>query len=351
MDAVGAKPGRGGPPWRALRRRRRGPREGLVESRRRDGPRRSFAPSASGRKPAARRTRLHRQRTAVASARGDVDATGRGVSAARGGQDSVYERVVGQGKAERETPWDVKVIVQVITFWLVGFCLVGGVCIPLVTQWFGFQDQASLGLPPEQWKQAFFTVTVDIMEMCVGLGVLKACIGSYRPLEKGFFPFRLRGRWPLAVLLGCAMFPFVQYVANLSEGVRLSSSPLTTQSPLEWLPKEIMQLAPIELVAQSVYIFWTTCMSPIWEEILFRGFLVPSFARYLPNVVSIALSATIFALLHFSANRILPLTLLGILLGFVFTRTNNLMAPIALHSLWNVFAFVSAFTFPVVSML
>ena len=39
------------------------------------------------------------------------------------------------------------------------------------------------------------------------------------------------------------------------------------KASLDWLPQEIMQMSPIELIAQSVYIFWTTCMSPIWEEV------------------------------------------------------------------------------------
>lgn len=249
-------------------------------------------------------------------------------------------------KVETETPWDVGVLVQVITLWLIGFVLVGGVCIPIITHWFGFHEQARLGLPPEHWKQALFTVTVDVVEMCVGLGVLRACIGRYSPLKRGFFPLRMKGKWPIAVLLGCCLFPFVQYVANVSEGVQLSSSPVFALSLFEWLPREILKLSPVELVSQSVYVFWTTCMSPIWEEILFRGFLIPSFARYLPSTVSIVLSAMIFALLHFSLNRVAPLTVLGILLGVVFTRTNNLFAPVVLHSLWNVFAFISAFSAP-----
>ena len=255
----------------------------------------------------------------------------------------------GDAKRERgqvnEVPWDLKKIVQVITMWLVGFCLVGGVGIPIITQWFGFHTQSLV--ETAHWKQAFFTVTVDIIEMCVGLGVLKACIGHYRPLEKGLFPMRWKGKWPLVVLLACTCFPVVQYIANASEGIQATQQ--SFRASWDWIPQEIMQMSPIELIAQSTYIFWTTCMSPIWEEILFRGFLIPSFCRYLPTIASVTLSAVIFALLHFSMQRLLPLTLLGILMGIVFTRTNNLLASMALHSLWNVFAFISAFTFPISS--
>ena len=45
------------------------------------------------------------------------------------------------GTGER-VPWDLKTTLQVLTLWLVGFCLVGGVGIPIITQWFGFHKQS-----------------------------------------------------------------------------------------------------------------------------------------------------------------------------------------------------------------
>jgi membrane protease YdiL (CAAX protease family) len=32
---------------------------------------------------------------------------------------------------------------------------------------------------------------------------------------------------------------------------------------------------------------------------------------------------------------VLPLTLLGAILGFVYTRSRNLLSPMVLHSAWN----------------
>ena len=47
------------------------------------------------------------------------------------------------------------------------------------------------------------------------------------------------------------------------------------------------------------------------------------------------LSGFIFALVHLSLSEVLPLMVLGIVLGFVYARTQNLLASILLHSLWN----------------
>ena len=81
-------------------------------------------------------------------------------------------------------------------------------------------------------------------------------------------------------------------------------------------------------------------VAPVWEEFIFRGFLLPSFTRYFRADVSILLSSLIFALAHFSIERLIPLTFLGMLMCVVYLRSKNILAPIILHSLWNAFAFV-----------
>lgn len=76
--------------------------------------------------------------------------------------------------------------------------------------------------------------------------------------------------------------------------------------------------------------------APIWEELMFRGFLLPSLGRYLPAPAAVAATSLIFALVHFSREGLLPLLLLGCVFGGAYAASRNLLAPIALHSLWNV---------------
>lgn len=84
-------------------------------------------------------------------------------------------------------------------------------------------------------------------------------------------------------------------------------------------------------------IFFTTAAiaAPIFEEILFRGFLLPSLTRYVPVWGAIGLSSLFFAVAHLKLAEVLPLTALGMVLGIVYTRSRNLLAPMLLHSLWN----------------
>jgi membrane protease YdiL (CAAX protease family) len=55
---------------------------------------------------------------------------------------------------------------------------------------------------------------------------------------------------------------------------------------------------------------------------------------------AIACSGLVFAIAHLNVGDLLPLTVLGMLLGFVYLRSRNLFASMLLHSLWNSGSFV-----------
>ena len=72
---------------------------------------------------------------------------------------------------------------------------------------------------------------------------------------------------------------------------------------------------------------------------MFRGFLLPSLARYMPVNAALVLSSVVFGVAHCSWQRFLPLVMLGLLMGTVYIRTRNLLTPVALHAFWNVYIF------------
>ncbi len=90
-------------------------------------------------------------------------------------------------------------------------------------------------------------------------------------------------------------------------------------------------------------ILWCTVAiaAPLFEELLFRGFLLPSLAQVLPPRWAIALSGLSFAVVHLNLADLLPLTVLGIFLGYSYWRSRNLLTPILLHSLWNSGSFLA----------
>jgi membrane protease YdiL (CAAX protease family) len=90
--------------------------------------------------------------------------------------------------------------------------------------------------------------------------------------------------------------------------------------------------------------FITACVAaPVFEEIIFRGFLLPSLTRYVPVWGAILASSLLFAIAHLSLSEVLPLATLGMVLGVVYTRSRNLLASMLLHGLWNAGTLLSLF--------
>jgi len=77
--------------------------------------------------------------------------------------------------------------------------------------------------------------------------------------------------------------------------------------------------------------------APIWEEILFRGFLLQQLTKKISIPFSIILSSIFFAIAHLNGSYFLVLFILGVLLGFAFLHSSNIFTSIFAHSLWNLF--------------
>lgn len=92
---------------------------------------------------------------------------------------------------------------------------------------------------------------------------------------------------------------------------------------------------------QSAYIFmFATLVAPVAEELLFRGILLP-FVRDLGRPrLALASTAIVFGLMHGNLAALVPLTCLGWLLGILYIRTGNLLAPITAHALFNFVPFI-----------
>jgi membrane protease YdiL (CAAX protease family) len=87
--------------------------------------------------------------------------------------------------------------------------------------------------------------------------------------------------------------------------------------------------------------FTATVLAPLFEEMLFRGVLLPVLARPLGPLPAIVVSAGTFALAHLSLSELMPLFVLGIGLGWLRWRSGRLAASVLMHGLWNGLTFVN----------
>ena len=105
--------------------------------------------------------------------------------------------------------------------------------------------------------------------------------------------------------------------------------------------KPVVQQA-VQLIQEHPPLYETLCMgistillAPVVEEILFRGILYPTLKQMQFPRFALYGTSLLFAAIHSNLLTFLPLFILAIILTLLYEATDNLLAPIALHSFFN----------------
>ena len=134
----------------------------------------------------------------------------------------------------------------------------------------------------------------------------------------------------LAVLVAAIALPMAWWLGQVSALV------------MEWFhvaPQEqipVQTLRATEAPGQKVFFaVMAIGFVPFVEELLFRGILYPTVKQRIHPVLALWGTALIFAGIHLNVVTFVPLTVLAVLLTWLYERTDNLLAPILTHSLFN----------------
>jgi len=203
----------------------------------------------------------------------------------------------------------------VLLVWFLGFFIAGNVATLLLSPWPALRW---LALPLGYLLHAGFGLKL----LCAAEGLTPRALwqrvapgSAGRDLAWGF------GFLGLAVVL-------VITVALLSNLIlKPDQSP---QRDLQELLRSLAGWGP------SLALFLTVAgLAPFWEELLFRGFLLPVLARHQRMAVALGLSALLFGLIHLQPAGLPVLSTLGLVMGLAMRHTGSLRTPILLHACWN----------------
>jgi membrane protease YdiL (CAAX protease family) len=78
-------------------------------------------------------------------------------------------------------------------------------------------------------------------------------------------------------------------------------------------------------------------IGPIVEEFIFRGILINRAVYWMPKWAAVAVSALIFGAMHGNVIQGLYAFLVGLLLGYIYIKTRNIIAAIAAHMVFNAY--------------
>lgn len=113
------------------------------------------------------------------------------------------------------------------------------------------------------------------------------------------------------------------------------------------LPVEVFELAGEGVVSQlinpenndlvaSLVGYLAPCISaPWWEEILYRGYLLPALCLQMKFWPAVLISGIIFSIHHVSTTGAIPLAILGWTWASLYAKSGNLLVTILIHAMWN----------------
>jgi uncharacterized protein len=169
------------------------------------------------------------------------------------------------------------------------------------------------------------TFATSFICSCLILGVIKlkknSSLRSYLGLKS--VDFRTLGKWLLAMLL------------------LVIASDLLSLALDKPLVPDVMSYA--YSTASSPLLFWIALIvaAPIFEELFFRGFLLPGFAAsFIKPAGAVLITAALWAVIHlqYDLYGIITIFVMGLLLGAVRLMSGSVLLSIGLHAFSNLIA-------------
>ena len=144
------------------------------------------------------------------------------------------------------------------------------------------------------------------------------------------------------------ILPFISYVAQINEIIILNLPERfsSIQHNLIELEERLQQTIENFLVMNTIYdlllnLFLIAIMPAFLEEIVFRGVYQQELSRIFNCHIAIIITSLLFSLIHMQFFGFFPRFFLGIVLGYLFYYSQNLLMPIIGHFLNNAFVILS----------
>jgi len=150
-------------------------------------------------------------------------------------------------------------------------------------------------------------------------------------------PIPFKTVW-LTVVTTAAAFVLIGVVATFQE--QILPRPQAYQELWEQAFKQFQQV-PFLLTFSVVALLPGIC-----EELFFRGFLLRGIRKKLANRESVILVGILFGTFHLDPYRFLPVTLLGIMFGYLVVKTGSILPGMIAHMTNNTLAILISYAAP-----
>jgi len=231
--------------------------------------------------------------------------------------------------------------------------MIGGGVFQLLALVFGWDASVMTGMlapdapPAERWQMRLMLAIGHISSFVLAGWLVVRFF--YPPDSRALAYLRANRRPDLQLVLGgmvllLASIPLVLFLYNINQALPLPDSFRLLEEQTTDTIKGLLQMDNgLELLANLTLI---ALLPAIGEELVFRGIVQQQLQRRIASPwLAIVLASAIFSFIHFQFEGFLPRMLLGILLGWLYWRSQNLWVPVAAHFANNAMQVVGQFLY------
>tara|TARA_B100000073_G_scaffold30952_3_gene23541 strand:+ start:12452 stop:13708 length:1257 start_codon:yes stop_codon:yes gene_type:complete len=217
-----------------------------------------------------------------------------------------------------------------------GFVVVSSIAVPLIAQPLLLALPEALTSPRREGVSVVFTYALMALPSLLILRrQLTALRRDDRPVD-GWLQWRIQ---PVVsairqALSGWLMITPVVMLAGWLL-VKVFGDPGGSNPLLELV---LLSRDPLALILLSLT---AVVLAPLFEEVIFRGVLLPVLARRVGFTAGALLNGLLFAMAHISIGELIPLTVLGTGLALVRLRSGRLLPCVLMHAVWNAVTFAN----------
>ncbi len=215
-------------------------------------------------------------------------------------------------------------------------------------------DMASLGgylSEPETDEAIDFTKFYQFLNQ-LGVFILPVLLFSFLVSTEPASYLRLKEKpktiiFSVSFLIVFTILPFINYLEELNQGLQLPQMFIAIE---QWMSDKEQQAALYltEVIIKTntfpgllLNLLIVALIPAIGEELLFRGVLLKLIKDITKNPHwAVFISAALFSAFHLQFYGFLPRFTLGLVLGYLFIITNNLLVPVFVHFINNAAAVI-----------
>lgn len=148
-----------------------------------------------------------------------------------------------------------------------------------------------------------------------------------------WYTYECNTSWVWWVVGGYLVSSWLFNVADMVNQILLPSSVFKDAS--EGVVAQLISPENNDIWASIVGYIAPCLTAPIWEELLYRGFMLPTLCLFMPFWAAVVVSGIIFSAHHMSVTGFIPLMVLGMVWAILYAKCKNLIVTVLIHAMWN----------------